>query len=154
MWIFCYNVLPRVVAPNNIERLTMCLRYNQIEPTHQGKRTVWKILTFHQSRRCKRSLRSIYRCNYAWSPGINHSDRSKTTLTEDEILYHQIDRGFHVFTSRVVASSYLGLINTGRYLVEMTVDSDDFVAENTAHHEAVYTKATISEKEYTKVTGN
>ena len=123
----------------------MCLTFNKTEPAHRGERTVWKVLRFYSG-----ELRSRYFRDHVWGSGENCSDRVNRQLTEIEMLCVQVKKGFHVYISKERAEATIRHIDN-YVMVEMTVDSCDFVCENTAYNEAVYTKVTIPSEEFARV---
>lgn len=84
---------------------------------------------------------------HIWKPGTNQSNRISTDLRPHEESRGEINRGFYVYTRWPVA---LWKFEYDVVTVEVTVDSDDFVAENVTDGEAVYMKVTLSEEEYTR----
>lgn len=126
----------------------MCLTFNTTTPTHQGTRKVWKVLQWYGGK-----LRSRYFREYAWKSGLNQSGRLIPKLTFEELQDGRVEEGFHVYTSRERAEeSNLALITvSSRVVVEMAVDSSDFVCEMTEWNEAVYTKVTLAQEEFARV---
>lgn len=121
----------------------MCLHFYTRTPTHQGKRTVWKVLIL----KLEKLMSPFYR-HHIWKPGTNQSNRISTDLRPHEESRGEIGRGFHVYTRCPMALWEVS--DEDAVTVEVTVDSEDFVAESVIDGEAVYTKVILSEEEYTR----
>ena len=81
-------------------------------------------------------------------PGVIKSNRKSTKITKKEKYTGEIEKGIHVFTTLKEAEIFCKTEYEAA-IVKVEVKPKDFVAS--AYSEAVYTKISISKREYDKV---
>ncbi len=104
----------------------------------------WKVLYLPDGG----NLRSLFRGDFVWKPGIN---RSNSSLRKAYMGDGQIGRGIHVYLSREVAAREIpGYERAGRCVVPVTCEVKHLIASNFSGTQAVFTKVHLSKQAYSK----
>lgn len=105
----------------------------------------WKVLEANPT---TSHLRSSYRGDFLWKPGINRSNSSVRKAYAGD---GQIERGIHVYLSREVADREIRYYEReSQRVVPVTCEAKHLIAGNFSGTQAVFTKVHLSQQAYNK----
>jgi hypothetical protein len=136
----------------------MCLINLVVEKPLTNKVRVYKTVSFaelERNKKGKKCLVSAYRYNHQWKPGVHISNREeilgkefRNSPTYNELEHTDCDYGFHIFTSRKVATRVAK--KYGDFIIALTAYTKDYVCSGDYSGDkcVVYSRLTVEKREY------